>query len=73
MEQLQRVSAVNLRLLRAVLLVAGVVCGALLSLLEADSVSVRFSLAVPLLVHAAYGALAGWAVGALIAHLMGER
>lgn len=67
--------------MRTVLVLVGLLCGAFLPVLgaEASDVSVVHALAfgsrstLVIVVHCAYGALAGWAVGALIAYLFGDR
>jgi type II secretory pathway pseudopilin PulG len=71
----------TLRALRVALVVVGLVAGALLPILTPQSARTglihaatfitRDALAI--VVQAAYGALAGWAIGALIAHLRGHR
>jgi hypothetical protein len=53
--------------LRALLVAIGLLSGSSLPYFEGNS-SV-----LTVVVQSAYGALAGWAVGAIIAHLLGER
>lgn len=71
----------SLRVFRIGMVIAGAIGGALLPALSramASPRSTQFAAQLSdgwfaLVVHAAYGALAGWAVGALVAHLLGER
>ena len=71
----------HLRVFRFGMVIAGTIAGALLPTLNramADSRSTEFAAHLgdgwfAIVVHAAYGALAGWAIGALVAHLLGER
>jgi hypothetical protein len=71
----------SLRVLRVALVIAGVIGGVILPFLAAELSSSRFDAYLSpldegwlsILVNAGYGALAGWALGALVAHLLGER
>lgn len=69
------------RWFRIGLIVLGAIAGALLPFVTHGASSPRFTdideqlgyAAFAVFVNGAYGALAGWAVGALISHLRGER
>lgn len=69
------------RRLRIALIVLGAITVALLPLMAGGASSPRFTDiearlgygAFAVLVHAAFGAAAGWAIGALVAHVRGER
>src|SRR5687768_10970187 len=71
----------SLRALRIALVIAGVIAGVILPFLAAELSSSRSDEYLsPLdegwlsvLLNAGFGALAGWALGALVAHLLGER
>ena len=71
----------RLRKLRVVLVLVGLIGGALLPALAQQMTmpySVHFATVlndgwIAIAVSAAYGALGGWAIGALVAHLRGER
>ena len=71
----------SIRVLRIALVIAGVIGGAILPFIAAELASSRSATYLSpldegwmsILVNAGYGALAGWALGALIAHLLGER
>lgn len=71
----------SLRVLRVFLVLGGAIGGALLPFLARematpDSANLMAWLDdgwFDVVVHAAYGALAGWAIGALVAYLLGER
>ena len=62
-------------------MIAGVVGGTILPFIAHEIASPRSSTYLStldegwfsILVNAGYGALAGWALGALVAHLLGER
>lgn len=72
---------VRLRVFRTVFILGGALGGAVLPFLARAMVSPYSTDFVSrindgwfaVLVNAGYGALAGWAVGALIAHMLGER
>ena len=71
----------NLKLMRIGLVIAGVIAGAILPFITAEITNPRSPAYLSqldegwfsILVNAGYGALAGWALGALIAHFLGER
>ena len=71
----------SLRVLRIGLIVAGVIGDAILPFIARELASPRSNSYLAhldegwfsILINAGYGALAGWALGALIAHLLGER
>ena len=71
----------GLKVFRIGLVIVGVICGALLPFLAPEMASRHSTQLLAQLdaswltiaVNAAYGALAGWAVGALVSYLLGER
>ena len=71
----------SLRVLRITLMIAGVIGGVILPFVAAELASSPSDAYlsqldegwISILVNAGYGALAGWALGALVAHLLGER
>lgn len=71
----------NLRFMRIGLVIAGVIGGAILPFIAQEIAKPRSTAYlstldegwISILVNAGYGALAGWALGALVAHLLGER
>ncbi len=75
------VRARSLRVLRIGLVIAGVIGGVILPFIAAEIANPRSNTYlspldegwISILVNAGYGALAGWALGALIAHFLGER
>ena len=71
----------SLRAMRIGLIIAGIIGGAILPFIASEIASPRSNAYLQqldegwfsILVNAGYGALAGWALGALIAHFLGER
>ena len=71
----------SLRVLRIALVIAGVIGGMILPFMAAELASSGSNAYLSqldegwfsILVNAGFGALAGWALGALVAHFLGER
>ena len=71
----------NLKVMRIGLVIAGVIGGAILPFITHEISNPRSGAYLSqldegwlsVLVNAGYGALAGWALGALVAYLLGER